>query len=112
MLLKRKDLDVHRLGLVAARFPGHTLRLLHALKPVVDPVTEPALAGLLREFRDGMRHFFPLGMHPENIGSNCGLLLLLKDLFGQQVRPGHYSFLSVDCNILMRMLKVLAVFQN
>ena len=78
----------------------------------MDPVAEPALAALLRESRDGMRHFFPLGMHPENIGSNRGLLLLLKDLFGQQVRPGHYSFLSVDCNIFMRMLKVLPCFEN
>ena len=76
------------------------------LKPEVDPATQPALAAVLRESRDGMRTFFPLGMVPENIGSNRGLLLLLKDLFGVQPRPGHFSFLSADCNIFLRLLKV------
>ena len=57
------------------------------LKPEVDPATQPALAAVLHESRDGMRNFFPLGMLPENIGSNRGLLLLLKDLFG--VQPGQ-----------------------
>ena len=53
----------------------------------------PALAAVLRESRDGMRNFFPLGMLTENIGSNRGLLLLLKDLYGSQLKAGHYSFL-------------------
>jgi hypothetical protein len=53
-----------------------------------------------------MKNFYPLGMLPENIGSNRGLLLILKDLFGLQPRAGHYSFLSVDCNIFLRFLKV------
>ena len=43
---------------------------------------------------------------PENIGSNRRLLLLLKDLCGVQPKAEHYSFLSVDCNIYLRMLKV------
>lgn len=76
------------------------------LKPEVDAKAEPVLAAVLRESRDGLRNFFPLGMLPENIGSNRGLLLLLKDLFGAQVKAGHYAFLSVDCNIFLRMLKV------
>ena len=76
------------------------------LKPQVDPAVDPALAGVLRESRDGMRNFFPLGMLPENIGSNRGLLVLLRDLFGVQQKPGHYCFLSVDCNIYLRLLKV------
>ena len=78
------------------------------LKPEVDAKADPALAAVLRESRDGMRNFFPLGMLPENIGSNRGLLLLLKDLFGVQPKAGHYSFLSVDCNIYLRMLMVVA----
>ena len=41
-----------------------------------------------------------------NIGSNRGMLLVLRDLFGAQPKPGHYSFLSMDCNIYLRMLKV------
>ena len=76
------------------------------LKPEVDAKAAPELAAVLRESRDGLRNFVPVGMLPENIGSNRGMLLLLKDLFGAQSRPGHYSFLSVDCNIYLRMLKV------
>ena len=48
-------------------------------------------------------------MMPDNIGSNRGLLLVLKDLYGIQPRPGHYSFLSADCNIFLRLLKVFFV---
>jgi hypothetical protein len=43
---------------------------------------------------------------PENIGSNRGLLLIIKDLFQAPPKPGNYHFLSVDCNIFLRMLKV------
>ena len=83
----------------------YTVRQL-PLKPEVDATTSPALAAVLRESRDGMRIFFPLGMLPENIASNRGLMLLLKDRFGVQPKAGHYSFLSVDCNIYLRVLKV------
>lgn len=76
------------------------------LKPEIDAKSNPALAKLLHESRDGMRDFIPLDMLAENIGSNRGLLLLFKDIFGQQIRPGHFSFLSVDCNIFLRVLKV------
>ena len=86
----------------------HTVRSI-PLKPEVDAAAHPALAAVLRESRDGMRNFYPLAMLPENIGSNRGLLLLLKELFGVQPRVGHYSFIAVDCNIFMRMLKVSAV---
>jgi hypothetical protein len=76
------------------------------LKPDPKMVNNAVLAAVLRESRDGMRNFFPLGMLPENIGSNRGLLLILKDLYGIQPRPGHYSFLAADCNIFLRILKV------
>ena len=58
---------------------------------------------------DGTRNFYPLAMLPEKNESNRGLLLILKDLFGVQPRAGRYSFIAVDCNIFMRMLKVSAV---
>jgi hypothetical protein len=80
------------------------------LKPDVDVVSEPALAAVLSQSRDGLRNFFPMGMLSENIGSNRGLLLILKNLFQAPPKPGHYSFLSVDCNIFLRMLKVRCVF--
>ena len=87
----------------------HTVRQV-PLKPEVDVTAAPALAAVLRESRDGMRNFFPRGMQPENIGSNRGLLLLLKHPFGRQSnKAGHYSFLSVDCNIYMRMLKAMSL---
>ena len=76
------------------------------LKPDVDASIDPTLAAVLRESRDGLRNFFPLGMLTENIGSNRGLLLILKDLFNTPRKPGQYSFVSVDCNIFLRMLKV------
>ena len=75
------------------------------LKPDPRAVNDPVLAAVLRESRDGMHNFFPLGIMPDNIGSNRGLLLVLKDLYGIQPRPGHYSFLSADCNIFLRLLK-------
>ena len=78
------------------------------LKPDVDASIDPTLAAVLRESRDGLRNFFPLGMLTENIGSNRGLLLILKDLFHTPRKPGQYSFLSVDCNIFLRMLKVFS----
>ena len=81
------------------------------LKPEVDPAVHPALAAVLRESRDGLRNFFPMGMMSENIGSNRGMLLVLKDLFGVQPKPGHFSFLSCDCNIFMRLLKVPFFFE-
>ena len=73
----------------------HTVRRI-PLKPVVSAAAEPELAAVLRESRDGMRNFFPLGMLPENIGANRGLLLLLKDLFGEQPRPGHNSWTATS----------------
>ena len=82
------------------------------LKPEVDPAVHPALAAVLRESRDGLRNFFPIGMMSENIGSNRGMLLVLKDLFGVQPKPGHFSFLSCDCNIFMRLLKVLLILMK
>ena len=76
------------------------------LKPEVDSKEEPELATVLDESRDGLRNFYPLDVLPENIGSNRGLLFLLRDLFSKPLRTGHFSFLSVDCNIFVRMLKV------
>ena len=38
----------------------HTVRQV-PLKPEVDAKAEPAMAAVLRESRDGMRNFFPLG---------------------------------------------------
>ena len=79
------------------------------LRPEVDAKAAPALAAVLRESRDGMCSFFPLVMLPENIGSNRGLLLLLKDPFGFESKAAHCSFLCVDCNICMRMLNVRVI---
>ena len=84
----------------------HTVRRI-PVKPEVSCIAHPALHEVLRQSRDGMRNFFPLGMLQENIGSNRGLLLILKDLFGVQPRAGHFSFLTVDCNIFLRILKVI-----
>ena len=76
------------------------------LKPHVDAKDNSKLAAVLAESRDGMTNFEGTGILSENIGSNRGLLLILKDHFSTPHRPGHYSFLCVDCNIFMRCLKV------
>ena len=77
------------------------------LKPEVDVKQNAKLAAILAESRDGLTNFEGTGILPENIGSNRGLLLILKDHFSVPLRPGHYSFLCVDCNIFMRCLKVI-----
>ena len=69
----------------------HTVRRI-PVKPEVSCIAHPALHEVLRQSRDGMRNFFPLGMLQENIGSNRGLLLILKDLFGVQPRAATFLF--------------------
>ena len=78
------------------------------LKPEVDERKEPHLFQILSESRDGVRTFMPLGILPENVGSNRGLLLLLKSLSDKHASSERkkYSFLTVDCNIFLRILKV------
>ena len=64
------------------------------------------LAKALNEHRDGMQDFFPMKIEDINIGSWTGLLTLLKNWSDDRHREDHYSILSTDCNIFLRILKV------
>ena len=78
------------------------------LKPVVDAKEKPELHAVLAESRDGLRQFHPDAILPHNVGSNRGLLLVLK-MFSDQ-RSGddnRFHFLTADCNIFMRIMKVM-----
>lgn len=78
------------------------------VKPQVSEVDNPELHKVLAEARDGLVDFYPTGLKQENIGSNRGLFLLLKDLKDQRDNSAHseYHVLNTDCNIFMRSLKV------
>ena len=76
------------------------------LKPYVDDAKDPQLHQILSESRDGVRNFFPMDILPENIGSNRGLLLILKRLSDENQASVQWKFLAVDCNIFLRVLKV------
>ena len=52
--------------------------------------------------------FWPLGLDPDNIGSNRGIASLLKKLMDEQEAAGNKYFKIVlsDCNIFARLYKV------
>ena len=82
------------------------------LKPRVSWVEHPDLHRILSESRDGLTNFFPLKIEKHNIGSNRGLLTILKDLSIERkasLQAGdtdNIRVVCVDCNIFMRVLKV------
>ena len=79
------------------------------LKPEVDFRKEPELARVLEESRDGMINFCPWSIIDENIGSNRGLLVILKNFAQERRDEKHLSFVNTDCNIFMRCLKVINI---
>ena len=76
------------------------------VKPVVDPLSFPDVHVILSESRDGLRNFHPMAILPQNIGSNRGLMLILKHISDSRSNPSCYQFLCADCNIFMRIMKV------
>jgi len=83
------------------------------LKPVVDYKTETKLHQTLAESPDGVKHFHPLGILEDNVSSNRGLLAILKDMdqkhrraMAKQDAADNYTFMSVDCNIFLRVAQV------
>ena len=103
-------------GLVRVRqggwlFLGRSLVKLHnvntiPVKPRVSRRDDAKLHAVLAESRDGLRNFHPLEVSPQNIGSNRGLLLVLKKMSDARVDNGKFEFLCADCNIFMRIVKV------
>ena len=77
------------------------------LKPVVDMKDDPSLHKILSESRDGLSKFEPVDILAHDVGSNRGLLLILKDMMqARKASDTKYTFLCADCNIFMRIIKV------
>lgn len=77
------------------------------LKPILDPLHHSRLCRILAESRDGLSFFHPWDIIPQNIGSNRGLMLILKQISDErQPDDRHIKFLSADCNIFMRVMRV------
>ena len=81
------------------------------LRPVLDEKNHPREAARLARGNDKQNILHPGGLLPENIGSNRGLLTILRNFFkewncmnGQD--PEVYRILTVDCNIYSRIMKV------
>lgn len=87
------------------------------LKPHISYDDDPSLYQVLAESRDGLTDFFPQQITDLNIGSNDGLLRILKNLTDkrnisqQQNEPENLQVICVDCNIFMRILKVIKYVQ-
>jgi hypothetical protein len=121
-LTAMNDQDSARLSLAMKRFDASS-PLRHAtsvcvrfgvnrvpLKPVVSIDSDRKLHKYLQESRDGMRHFHPVRIATDNIGSNAGLLRLLRkmseDHQSAPVCDRKRVFLAVDINIYWRIMKV------
>ena len=76
------------------------------LKPIPDPKYLPELCDVLLDSKDGLNDFHPLDILPHNIGSNRGLMLVLKQINSDDT--DRMEMLVADCNIFMRVMKVLA----
>ena len=51
-----------------------------ALKPILDPFRHPEVSRVLLEFRDGLSFFDPMDIVSQNVGSDRGLMLILKQI--------------------------------
>ena len=80
------------------------------LKPSIPIEEDPVLHHKLQESRDGMRLFHPHAISDINIGSNEGLLSILKNMANDHdalpPTQRRIQILSVDVNIYWRILKV------
>jgi hypothetical protein len=85
------------------------------LKAVIKESADPVLYAKLKNLPsvDGVSEFFPSEIKTHNIGSNEGLLRLMRELYEEKKMGGNndegpqrYEVLNVDMNIFNRCLKV------
>jgi hypothetical protein len=81
------------------------------LKPHVNEVDSKYLRRVLNESRDGMTFFRPQAILPHNIGSNRGLLQILRDrmdVYANNKADGkpRLDIINSDPNIFARIIKV------
>jgi hypothetical protein len=77
-------------------------------KPIPDMIREPGLHALLSQSPDGLQNWFPKSLLKRNIGSNVGLMKILRDfVIDIEVKePPVYGMILADINIFWRTLKV------
>jgi hypothetical protein len=80
------------------------------LKPKAPP-GDVRLAKLLAQSRDGCGNFYPESILAPNIGSNLGLMAILKGFCDERdiytaAGPGRYYMINCDINIYNRILRV------
>jgi hypothetical protein len=81
------------------------------LKPQPGDIDDDALNKILNESRDGMEFFRPQSILPVNVGSNVGLLQILRDrmnTYAQTVDDENprLDIINSDPNIFARIIKV------
>ena len=80
------------------------------LKPVLDPHRHRRMCQVLSESRDGLRFFHPWDIISQNIGSNRGLMLVLKQISDERrLDDGRIKFLCADFNVFMRIMRVSSI---
>jgi hypothetical protein len=80
------------------------------IKAKVHPTLFPAIHRRSTDGRTGLTNFYPQRMSAENIGSNLGLLRLLRAEHDKQMAlpadERKYKIIVADCNIFLRIVKV------
>ena len=81
------------------------------LKPTPNLIDDAKLNDILNESRDGMSFFRPHAILPINVGSNVGLLQILRDrktAYETTVEAGKptLDIINSDPNIFARIIKV------
>jgi hypothetical protein len=87
------------------------------LKPQPGDLEDDRLNKILSESRDGMEFFRPQAILPLNVGSNVGLLQILRDrmnTYKQTVVDGNprLDIINSDPNIFARIIKVAYVMSQ
>ena len=70
------------------------------------------ISNVLAQSRDGLLDFYPAEVLPTNIGSNRGMLQILKDYVELHKDDNKLYFITADCNIFMRIANIAKVRPN
>ena len=83
-----------------------------SIPPKVAPqrILDPAVRARLAKSRDGLDRFHQYSIVDFNIGSNLGLMHIVKYILADEVLgAGGYLILNVDMNIYDRLIKVFVI---
>lgn len=81
------------------------------LRPYVNQRQQPELYKKLQNATNSMQYLHPEKLVKTNVGSNRGLLKIMRDLLdeAQASRPRRYKVINADINIFKRIVKVLQI---